>query len=49
MTQRATKPLRQQWAAAMVELLKEPISEARVRRVLRILGSEDKKQEVLDV
>jgi hypothetical protein len=43
------RSLKKSWAAAMVELLSEPVNEARVRKVLRILGSENHKQEVLDV
>lgn len=44
-----TRRLKQQWAAAMVELLSQPITEAKVRKVLRVLGSENQKQGVLDV
>jgi hypothetical protein len=44
-----TKAIKKAWAAAMVDLLSQPITEARVRKVLRVLGSENHKQEVLDV
>lgn len=46
---RTPRSLKKEWASAMVELLSQPINQAKVRRVLRILGSEDQKQEVLDV
>jgi len=47
---RATLKLKQQWTKGMVEMLsKPPINDTAVRRVLRILGAEDHRQEVLDV
>ena len=45
-----TRKLKREWAKAMVEMLSQPpITEVKVRKVLRVLGSEDHKQEVLDV
>jgi hypothetical protein len=43
------RSLKKEWAAAMVELLSQPVNQAKIRKVLRILGHEDKGQEVLDV
>lgn len=44
-----TRKLKRQWAAALLEMLNQPITEANVRKVLRVLGSENHKQGVLDV